>query len=205
MGILIVTSYLIAGLSPVLLPSPLLSQSKVVQQNFLLSAHLVGVSPNTPDNGDAEPDIGSLIERECRDVPSGIGIPAFQPGISKTDVVRMLGTPTKASRGYWPNTRAVSYELIPERVSLGFLFDKNSERIRQTEASFTSDVDFQLIVLTLNGMLGCKLNTEIQQGLQQVQQRVSRQYSFTLNSLKGVIEWQKGDRLYIGIWETGLH
>ncbi|HEY9611515.1 hypothetical protein [Allocoleopsis sp.] len=203
MGILIVTSYLIAGLSPVLLPSSLLFQSQAVPQNFLLAAHPAGLPPKTFD--DSGPSLGSLIERECRADPSGIGIPAFQPGIDKKDVLRMLGTPSKTSRGYWPNTGAVSYELIPEQVSLGFLFDKNSERIRQTEASFTSEVDFQLMVMTLNGMLGCKLNQEIQQGLQQVQQKVSQQYSFTLNSLKGVIERQKGDRLYIGIWESGLH
>lgn len=203
MGILFVTSYLIAGLSPVLLPSPLLPQSPVIPQSFLMAAHPAGLMPTTSD--DSGPSLGSLIERECRNAPSGIGIPAFQPGIEKKDVLRMLGTPSKTSRGYWPNTRAVSYELIPEQVSLGFLFDKKSERIRQTEASFTSEVDFQIMVMTLNGMLGCKLNQEIQQGLQQVQQKVSQQYSFTLNSLKGVIERQKGDRLYIGIWESGLH
>ena len=203
MGILIITSYLIAGLSSVLLPPPLLNPLEIIQQNFRLSAHPAGFLPQ--DTGDSGPSLGTLIERECRNVPNGIGVPAFQPGIERKDVLRMLGTPTKTSRGYWPNTRAVSYELIPEQISLGFLFDKNSERIRQTEASFTSEVDLQLIVMTLNGMLGCKLNQEIQQGLQQVQQRVSRQYSFTLNSLKGVIQWQKGDRLYIGIWESGLH
>lgn len=203
MGFLIVTSYLIAGLSFVLLPPRLLNPLETIQQNFRLSAHPAGFSPQ--DTGDSGPSLGTLIERKCRNVPSGIGIPAFQPGIQKKDVLRMLGTPTKTSQGYWPNTRALSYELIPEEISLGFLFDKNSERIRQTEASFTSEVDIQLVVMTLNGMLGCKLNQEIQQGLQQVQQRVSRQYSFTLHSLKGVIEWQKGDRLYIGIWESGLH
>ena len=203
MGILIVTSYLIAGLSSVLLPPPQLFPLEMPQQNFRISAHPAGFTPK--DTGDSGPSLGTLIERECRNVPSGIGVPAFQPGIERKDVLRMLGTPTKTSHGYWPNTRAVSYELIPEQISLGFLFDKNSERIRQTEASFTSEVDIQLISMTLNGMLGCKLNQEIQQGLQQVQQRVSQQYSFTLNSLKGVIQWQKGDRLYIGIWESGLH
>lgn len=203
MGFLIVTSYLIAGLSFELLPPRLLNPLETIQQNFRLSAHPAGFSPQ--DTGDSGPSLGTLIERKCRNVPSGIGIPAFQPGIQKKDVLRMLGTPTKTSHGYWPNTRALSYELIPEEISLGFLFDKNSERIRQTEASFTSEVDIQLVAMTLNGMLGCKLNQEIQQGLQQVQQRVSRQYSFTLHSLKGVIEWQKGDRLYIGIWESGLH
>jgi hypothetical protein len=54
-------------------------------------------------------------------------------------------------------------------------------------------------------MLGCKLNDQIQQGLQQVWQGTSQQFSFRLNTLKGVIEWQKGDRLYIGIWEEDLH
>ena len=117
----------------------------------------------------------------------------------------MLGVPTGTAQGYWPNTRAVFYELIPNQVSLGFLFDRQSERIRQTEASFTFGVDSQVVLLTLNGMLGCKLNEQIEQGLQQVRQGESRQYSFTLDSLKGVIERQKGDRLYIGIWEAGLH
>lgn len=198
MGFFIVTSYFIAGLSPASLPSPLLPPLEVKQQ--IAFSNPVLFPPKS-----SEESVGDLIERQCREFPSGIGVPAFQPGISKKDVLQMLGVPTKSSRGYWPNTRAVSYELIPNQVSLGFLFDQNSERIRQTEAAFTPQVDSQLVVLTLNGMLGCKLNSEIQQGLQQVQQRVSRQYFFTLDSLKGVIEWQKGNRLYIGIWEAGLH
>jgi hypothetical protein len=203
MGIIIVASYLIAGLTPVLRPSPLLFQSGALSQTFLLSAHSAGFPPTFSE--DAEQALGRLIERECREAPSGIGIPAFQPGIEKKDVLRMLGTPNKTSRGYWPNTRAVSYELVPDQVSLGFLFDRQSERIRQTEASFTSQADSQLVVMTLNGMLGCKLTQEIQQGLQQVQQKLSQQYSFSVNSLKGVIEWQKGDRIYIGIWQSDLH
>ncbi len=203
MGIIIVASYLIAVLTPVLRPSPLLFQLGTLQPHFLLSAHAAGFSPTLSE--EAKRTLEHLIERECREVPSGMGIPAFQPGIEKKDVLRMLGAPNKMSSGYWPNTRAVSYELIPDQVSLGFLFDRQSERIRQTEASFTAHVDSQLVVMTLNGMLGCKLTQEIQQGLQQVQQKLSRQYSFSLNSLKGVIEWQKGDRIYIGIWESDLH
>lgn len=199
MGFFIFTSYLIAGLSPASLPSPLLSALEVKQQTAFSNPVLF------PPKSSEESELGDLIERQCREFPSGIGVPAFQPGILKKDVLQMLGVPTRSSRGYWPNTRAVSYELIPDQVSLGFLFDKNSERVRQTEASFTSQVDSHLVVLTLNGMLGCKLNEEIQQGLQQVQQRVSRQYFFSLDSLQGVIEWQKSNRLYIGIWEAGLH
>ncbi|MEQ8957129.1 MAG: hypothetical protein RLP02_04270 [Coleofasciculus sp. C2-GNP5-27] len=146
-----------------------------------------------------------MIETRCREVPTGVGIPAFQPGISKEDVMRLLGAPTGTARGYWPNTRAVFYELIPDQISLGFLFDRNSLRIRQTEASFTTEVDSQTVLLTLNGMLGCKLNQQIQQGLEQVWQRQSQQFSFQLDYLEGVIERQQGGRIYIGIWEEDLH
>ncbi len=203
MGILIVASYLLAGLSLVSLPSQLFLFKKVVPDTFFLSS-----KPSKLPSSSFEifpPQLGEIIETQCHKVPSGAGIPGFQPGIGKGDVIRLLGAPTGSTQGYWPNTSAVFYELIPQKVSLGFLFDKKSERIRQTEASFIGEVDARLMVLTLNGMLGCKLNEQIQQGLQQVQQGETQQYSFTLNSLKGVIEKQKGDRLYIGIWESGLH
>jgi hypothetical protein len=277
MGILIVTSYLIVGLSQVLLPSQLWSGLEAVQQHFFLSSKLsawsddlrlalkVSVQPDSSprwrhaefnawatlmpsrrtngyENSKAVPPklavatlgavnsaveepassrvyasapqqayrrfvlpLEQIIDEQCRDLPTGDGIPAFQPGIGKNDVLRMLGMPTGTSGGYWPNTRAVFYELIPEQVSLGFLFDKRSERIRQTEASFTAEVDSKVVLLTLNGMLGCKLNSQIEQGLEQVRQGQSRQYSFSLHTLKGVIERQRGDRLYIGIWEADLH
>jgi len=251
---LIFTSYLLAGLSQVSLPSQLLSELKTVYPPVARLTHCLSVTPpnflilsrssatlgetkssfsqiDRPLNKEVggamfksfsllsskpsglrpgfldvfPPPLGEVIEEQCRDVPTGVGIPAFQPGIEKKDVIRMLGVPTGTSGGYWPNTRAVFYELIPERVSLGFLFDRQSERIRQTEASFTGGVDTKIVLLTLNGMLGCKLNDQIQQGLQKVQQGQSQQYSFKLDTLKGVIERQEGDRLYIGIWEADLH
>lgn len=151
------------------------------------------------------PPLGDMIETRCREVPTGVGIPAFQPGITKEDVIRLLGTPSGTARGYWPNTRAVFYDLIPNQISLGFLFDRNSQRIRQTEASFTTDVESKTVLLTLNGMLGCKLNQQIQQGLEQVWQEQSGQFSFRLDYLEGVIERQQGGRIYIGIWEEDLH
>ena len=61
---------------------------------------------------------------QCDEIPSGYGIPGFKPGIDKNQVFQMFGTPAKIETGYWPNTQAVFYHLIPNRVSLGFLFDK---------------------------------------------------------------------------------
>ena len=203
MGVLIIASCLIAGFAQVSLANPASPNLTEGQTNPLVSS-----KPSTYRLDSMvifPPALGELIETQCRGVPSGIGIPGFQPGISKTNVVQMLGVPSGTAQGYWPNTRAVYYDLIPEQVSLGFLFDRNSERIRQTEASFTTAVDSQTVLITLNGMLGCKLNEQIQQGLQKVRQQQTGRFSFELNYLKGVIERQKGDRIYIGIWEADLH
>jgi serine/threonine-protein kinase len=202
MGILAIASYLVVGLSQVTLLAPLLMNWAGEQQTVLLASNSTSIPIESLD---VFRPLGELVETQCRDAPTGVGIPAFQPGIAKADVVRMLGFPTGTARGYWPNTRAVFYELIPDEVSLGFLFDRTTERIRQTEASFTSTVESRLVSLTLNGMLGCRLNDQIQQGLQRVWQRETQQFSFTLGSLKGIIQRQKGDRLYIGIWEADLH
>lgn len=203
MGLLILTSYLFAQVLQVSLPSHLSLNLKVESPNILLSSKPSGLPPGTFEV--LPQPLGEVIEEQCRDAPSGNGIPGFQPGIMKNDVLRMLGTPTGTSGGYWPNTRAVFYDLIPEQVSLGFLFDRRSQRIRQTEASFTNGVSSKIVLMTLNGMLGCKLNEPIQRGLQQVQKGQIKKYYFTLNALEGVIERQKSDRLYIGIWEADLH
>ena len=141
----------------------------------------------------------------CKDIPLGVGIPGFQPGVHNSVVQNILGAPSGNLRGYWPNTRAIFYQLVPDEVSLGFLLDKASGMVRQTEAAFAQEVDHQVMLVTLNSMLGCQINDEIKQGLQQVKQRQSRKYSFSVKALKGVIERDRSDRVYIGIWQAGLH
>ncbi len=62
--------------------------------------------------------------------------PGFSVGTSRSTVEAALGRPTQDSRGVWGNTRAVSYILVPNQIQLGYLFDRNSGRIRQTEIAF---------------------------------------------------------------------
>ena len=168
------------------------------KSSFLLYAGLVS------NQEDSEFPL-ELNENICRSMPVGVGIPGFQPGINRSDILRMFGVPTGMTSGYWPNTRAMFYELIPNQVSLGFLVDSDSGRLRQTEAAFAKETDSQVMMVTVNGMLGCRLNEPIKQGLQQVWQRQSRRYSFSIGSLKGLVERDRRDRVYVGIWEMGLH
>lgn len=136
-------------------------------------------------------------------------IPAFAPGTQRTYVEEVLGTPTKTTSGRWGNTRAVTYEeFIPGQASLGYLFDRNSGRLRQSEVSFYPSVDQDTMAATLSQMLSGNLSPDIQQGLESVYQRQSNRYTFTSgrnNRLKGVIERNASDRIYVGVWEADLH
>ena len=135
-------------------------------------------------------------------------IPAFPPGTQRKAVEFALGEPTRTSSGLW-NTRAVLYEeYIPNQVSLGYLFDPSSGRLRQTEASFYQSVGMEKMSETLNKMLNNNASDEIQQGLASVYHRQAKRYQFVSgrgNSLKGVIERNERDRIYIGVWEADLH
>jgi len=132
-------------------------------------------------------------------------IPGFPIGTTYNTVKAALGNPTKTSRGVWSNTRAVLYELKPNQITLGYLFDRSSERLRQTEIAFAQSVEPKVIQATLQGMLGDRAADDISPGLQQVYQRQINKYSFTTGSLKGVIERNDSDRIYIGVWDADLH
>jgi serine/threonine protein kinase, bacterial len=135
-------------------------------------------------------------------------IPGFAPGTQQSYIKEELGKPTKTSKGLW-NTRAVTYDdFVPGQVSLGYLYDPSSGRVRQTEASFAQSVDLETISDTLERMLNNNASTDIKRGLQNVYQRQSRRYQFVSGrgkSLKGVIERDKDDLIYIGVWEADLH
>lgn len=134
---------------------------------------------------------------------SNTNFPVFPTGSSERNVTANLGEPTKVSRGLW-NTRAYLYKLQPD-VDLGLLFDRQSGRLRQTEASLAQSVGANTMQNTLQGMLKGNINGDIQQGLQRVYQRQSNQYSFQTGNLKGTIQRNNQGRIYIAVWEADLH
>ncbi len=130
-------------------------------------------------------------------------VPAFPTGTSQETVKAVLGQPSRNSRGLW-NTRAFVYRL-ENNVDLGYLFDQKTGVLRQTEATFPQSINSQVMQKTLQGMLNGNANSDIKQGLQKVRDRQTQRYSFNVGELKGVIERNQQDRIYIGVWDADLH
>ncbi|MDH6098526.1 serine/threonine protein kinase [Anabaenopsis sp. FSS-46] len=130
-------------------------------------------------------------------------VPAFPTGTSQQTVKAVLGQPSRNSRGLW-NTRAFVYRL-EDNVDLGYLFDQKTGVLRQTEATFPQSINSEVMQKTLQGMLNGNANSDIKQGLQKVRDRQTQRYSFKVGELKGVIERNQQDRIYIGVWDADLH
>jgi serine/threonine protein kinase, bacterial len=132
-------------------------------------------------------------------------VPAFPTGTPRSSVEETLGKPKKDLRGLWGNTRAVTYQVIPKKIDLGYLFDKKTGTLKQTEAAFASSVEPEVMQTTLNGLLNGEATAEIKQGLQQVQQRQTDNFTFSKGGVKGQIVRQSCDFIYISIWDADLH
>ncbi|ARV60714.1 serine/threonine protein kinase [Nostocales cyanobacterium HT-58-2] len=132
-------------------------------------------------------------------------VPAFPVGTPEDAVKAALGRPRKVSRGAFGRTRAYVYQHDPNRVDLGYLFDRKTRMVRQTEVSFAQSVAPEVMQSTLQGMLGGNASGDIKQGLQQVYERKTNQYSFNVGGLKGSIERNSEDQIYIAVWDSELH
>ena len=132
-------------------------------------------------------------------------IPGYAVGTPESQILAELGEPTDSqARGYWPNTRTALYEILPNRITLGYIYDRDSDQLVQTEGSFAQSVDDLVVRTALNGMVG-GASREILQGLRDVQQRRSNRFTFRKGSLEGTIERNERDRIYIGVWDDNLH
>lgn len=153
-----------------------------------------------PDNIPSDPiDNSTIIDR----LPIIRGLP---PGTLESKVIELLGKPTKVKeRGYWPNTRAVIYDLLPNQITLGYIYDRDSRRLRQTELSVADGIDDLMVRTAFISMLNWRITPEIKQGLRDVRNRTINSYEFKTGNLEGLIERSSDGRVYIGVWENDLH
>lgn len=164
------------------------------------------IAPTPPPILEPTPSNQPTPKQETQ--PSGqtaAKIPGFPTGTSESEIKAALGEPTTTKKGYWGNTRSDLYEVIPDQVTLAYSYDRASNQVRQTEASFAPATDELLLRVTVNGMLGSQASAEIMAGLQRVYQRQSNQYSFQQGDLKGIVERNSRDRIYVAVWDADLH
>ena len=192
------------SIAPLPESSPIPSVSASPQPSPKVS---VSIEPTPPPVSDpTPPDEPPQKPKEAQ--PSGqipSRIPGFPTGTSESEIKAALGEPTTTKKGYWANTRSDLYEVIPDRVTLAYSYDRTSNKVRQTEASFAPSLDELLMRVTVNGMLGSQAPSDVMAGLQRVYQRQANQYSFQQGGLKGVIERNNRDRIYIAVWDADLH
>ncbi|MFE4105532.1 serine/threonine protein kinase, partial [Almyronema epifaneia] len=110
--------------------------------------------------------------------PSGTPIPGFTVGATESQVEQQLGNPNASRRGYWPNTEAVLYEIVPEQITLGYLYDTDSRRIRQTEVAFAQTIPLTVMQTTLDDMLEVPATVVVQSNLAKIQARQLDRYTF---------------------------
>ncbi|MBD2090118.1 protein kinase [Microcoleus sp. FACHB-1515] len=132
-------------------------------------------------------------------------IPGFPTGTPESEVESSLGEPSRTGGGLWPNTRSALYDLVPGQVTLAYLYDRTTNRVRQTEASFAQSVDRNIMRVTLNGMMGGRLSTDIEQGLDRVRDRQANRFGFASRGIEGTIERNNRDRIYMAVWDEDLH
>lgn len=176
-------------------PSPQVSETPQpkTQQNTQVPAPSVSETLRENDN-----------QNNLSDNAVSNSVPGFPIGTSESKVKAVLGNPTQISRGIWANTRAYIYDIKPNQITLGYLFDRNSGQLRQTEVSFAQSVAFEQMQATLQEMLGRDF-INVNQGLRRVYQRRDNNYTFNTGELKVAIERNDRDRIYIGIWDANLH
>ncbi|MBW4472689.1 MAG: serine/threonine protein kinase [Stenomitos rutilans HA7619-LM2] len=131
-------------------------------------------------------------------------IPGFPVGTSEREIEAALGKPTQTNKGAWGDTRTALYDVVPNAVTLAYLYDRASGNVRQTEASFAQSVDTLQMKVALNNMTGGQAN-DLLDKLEAVKQGKINEYSFSKGGLKGVIQRNSSDRIYIGVWDAGLH
>ncbi|BAZ86572.1 protein kinase domain-containing protein [Dolichospermum compactum] len=164
------------------------------------------VLPTTEASPDFKEKPAKKIQKRRDQVVTNIrqSVPAFPTGTSRSSVEETLGK-KKDLRGLWPNTRAVTYKVVPDKIDVGYLFDKTTGKLKQTEAAFASSVEPEVMQTTLNGLLNGEATAEIKQGLEQVQQRQIDNFTFSKGGVKGQIIRQNCDFIYISIWDADLH
>ena len=174
-----------------------LNQNTYVPQLPEPSTLLPGASPK------AFVDKPSMLNNQGKDL---VEIPILSVGTSKEQLKEVLGKPNAIQQGYWDNSNAWIYKNRANGlISMGFLFDLDTDKLQQTEVAIAPTVGLATIEDILDSLLQGNITPSVKQQLQQVYQRQTEEYSFSLENLEGSIKRESNDRIYLGVWQANFH
>ena len=135
-----------------------------------------------------------------------IEIPLFATGTSKQELRKALGEPNAIQKGYWANSTAWIYkERANGSIDLGYLFDLDTDELRQTEVAIAPSVGLETIEEILDSLLQGKLTSPVDLELQKIYNRQEDEYTFRLENLAGSIQRDPDDNIYLGVWQADFH
>lgn len=127
-------------------------------------------------------------------------------GTPRSQITAVLGEPTRESKGYWQSSKALLYpDVIPKQVALGYLTDIETTRIRQAEITFAGSVDLLSIQQAAQHLLQEQYSAEVEHYINQIYFKTSNLQEFKLKDLKGVVQRNPQDHIYLSIWDQDFH
>ncbi|MEM8722628.1 MAG: protein kinase [Cyanobacteria bacterium P01_G01_bin.39] len=135
-----------------------------------------------------------------------VEIPIVATGTSKAELRKVMGEPNAIQQGYWSNSSAWIYKNRANNfIDLGYLFDQNTEKLRQTEVAISPAIDLRTIEDILTSLLQGEMTPSIHRKLETIYYRGDQAYSFKLNNLEGTIKREPDNDIYLGVWEADFH
>ncbi len=145
----------------------------------------------------------SMLHSQSKDL---VEVPIFATGTQKKQLRKVLGEPNAIQKGYWQNSSAWIYKGRGNGlIDMGYLFDLNTNKLRQTEVAISPAVGLGTTSEILSSLLQGNITPSVNQGLKKIYQRQAKDYSFRLGDLSGSIERDKDDNIYLGVWESDFH
>ena len=124
-----------------------------------------------------------------------VPVPGFPPGATEAEIRSRLGEPTRVSSADGYDTSV--YTLMPNRVTLAYAYDPESNQVKQSEATFSPATNRLIMRTTLVGMLDGRSSRRIETGLEQVRSGERDRFTFKRKGLEGSIERNNNDYIHI--------
>lgn len=151
--------------------------------------------------------LGQLVEQPSMlNNSKPIRIPIFAVGTQQQQLREALGEPDAIQKGYWAKSSAWIYkEQADGSIDLGYLFDLDTNELKQTEVAIAPSVGLPTIQDVMNSLLKGNTTPSLNQELEKIYQRQTNDYSFKLGNLAGNIKRESDGQIYLGVWEQDFH